>query len=404
VKLLLAALGVAAAMPAAGATASSIPPEPVSLVFDWPLDCPVTVDQSYLDAVLVIDVSYVVRATEVGDAIAVRFGPAAVGEFDVGTTNADIEPQLAAFFTNPTIEVAADGSPVEAVGFEEWLEGFAAAEAGGDDGQLEREITHRAAVVTWESWVGLWAALSPLAGDAAVIDDARYVDEFLEAQAAPLEVVAEEVADGRVTLIAERTVAGEALAELWHSGRDPATAQPVEYEPASDQQRVTTIEVTADPTTLQPQQASYGVSVLDASGSDELIVAFEWTFDWPADCAAARSAADVAAAATATTTQAPEGGAIVPGFDTIGLDELPSEALDTLVLIELGGPFPYRQDGAVFENREGILPARPSGYYHEYTVDTPGSDDRGARRIVTGAGGEVFYTDDHYGSFRVVIE
>ena len=74
-----------------------------------------------------------------------------------------------------------------------------------------------------------------------------------------------------------------------------------------------------------------------------------------------------------------------------------------LELIKAGGPFPYRQDGAVFQNREGILPVVGGGYYHEYTVETPGSDDRGARRIVTGEGGEVFYTDDHYDSFQVVI-
>ena len=83
---------------------------------------------------------------------------------------------------------------------------------------------------------------------------------------------------------------------------------------------------------------------------------------------------------------------------------LPAEALATLVAIERGGPFPYRQDGRVFENRERRLPQRPRGYYREYTVDTPGSPDRGARRIVTGGDPpEVFYyTDDHYRSFRTL--
>jgi len=88
---------------------------------------------------------------------------------------------------------------------------------------------------------------------------------------------------------------------------------------------------------------------------------------------------------------------------TVGVEALPPEAIDTLLLIEQGGPFPYDQDGATFQNREGILPDQPRGYYHEYTVETPGSPDRGARRIVTGRAGERYYTDDHYDSFRVVV-
>ena len=80
--------------------------------------------------------------------------------------------------------------------------------------------------------------------------------------------------------------------------------------------------------------------------------------------------------------------------------ELPSEARATLALIAAGGPFPYERDGSVFQNRERILPDEARGYYREYTVVTPGSDDRGARRIVAGAGGERYYTDDHYASFR----
>jgi guanyl-specific ribonuclease Sa len=84
-----------------------------------------------------------------------------------------------------------------------------------------------------------------------------------------------------------------------------------------------------------------------------------------------------------------------PGF-------LPSEALDTLALVEAGGPFPYRQDGATFQNREHRLPERRRGYYREYTVETPGASDRGARRIIAGGDppSEFFYTDDHYDSFR----
>ncbi|MGW5636834.1 ribonuclease domain-containing protein [Streptomyces sp. NPDC003832] len=83
--------------------------------------------------------------------------------------------------------------------------------------------------------------------------------------------------------------------------------------------------------------------------------------------------------------------------------DLPSQAYDTLGLIERGGPFPYTQDGSVFYNREGILPSHSSGYYHEYTVKTPGVSTRGARRIVTGeASQEDYYTSDHYASFDLI--
>ncbi|MEV0555206.1 ribonuclease [Streptomyces sp. NPDC050597] len=82
---------------------------------------------------------------------------------------------------------------------------------------------------------------------------------------------------------------------------------------------------------------------------------------------------------------------------------LPSQAHDTLDLIAQGGPYPYSQDGTVFQNREGILPSQSSGYYHEYTVITPGSSTRGARRIVTGEETqEDYYTADHYESFDLV--
>ncbi|MCP2170324.1 ribonuclease [Goodfellowiella coeruleoviolacea] len=90
------------------------------------------------------------------------------------------------------------------------------------------------------------------------------------------------------------------------------------------------------------------------------------------------------------------------GFHRVDLSDLPSQATDTVELILAGGPFPYPQDGTVFQNREGLLPTCASGYYHEYTVKTPGSSTRGARRIVTGSAGEYFYTDDHYASFDLV--
>jgi ribonuclease T1 len=84
--------------------------------------------------------------------------------------------------------------------------------------------------------------------------------------------------------------------------------------------------------------------------------------------------------------------------------ELPKEARETLALIRAGGPFPYPQDGRTFQNREKLLPQRGRGYYREYTVKTPGARDRGARRIVSGNGGEFYYTADHYRSFRRIIE
>ena len=96
----------------------------------------------------------------------------------------------------------------------------------------------------------------------------------------------------------------------------------------------------------------------------------------------------------------------------ITLTQLPKEAHETLALIKKGGPYPYKQDDGVFGNREGLLPQQPRGSYREYTVKTPGSRDRGARRIVVAkappavAGGraEFYYTDDHYNSFRRIRE
>jgi ribonuclease T1 len=87
----------------------------------------------------------------------------------------------------------------------------------------------------------------------------------------------------------------------------------------------------------------------------------------------------------------------------VSLKTLPEEAKQTVVLIGSNGPFPHPQDGAVFGNREGGLPKRERGYYREYTVKTPGSRDRGARRIVAGKSGELYYTEDHYRSFRRII-
>ena len=96
----------------------------------------------------------------------------------------------------------------------------------------------------------------------------------------------------------------------------------------------------------------------------------------------------------------------------ISVSELPPGARDTLALIKKGGPFPYRRDGITFGNFEHRLPNRPKGYYHEYTVPTPGARDRGARRIVAGEGsrhdvrtsGDYWYSADHYKSFSRIKE
>lgn len=84
--------------------------------------------------------------------------------------------------------------------------------------------------------------------------------------------------------------------------------------------------------------------------------------------------------------------------------QLPREALETIGLILKGGPFPYPKDGATFGNREKLLPPRERGWYREYTVTTPGARDRGARRIVAARDGTLYYTDDHYRSFRRIRE
>ena len=97
------------------------------------------------------------------------------------------------------------------------------------------------------------------------------------------------------------------------------------------------------------------------------------------------------------------------GPNAVALDALPAEARTTHRLILAGGPFAYRKDGVVFGNRERHLPLQPRGYYREYTVPTPQSRDRGARRIVCGgrqpsAPDACYYTDDHYASFRLIAQ
>lgn len=90
------------------------------------------------------------------------------------------------------------------------------------------------------------------------------------------------------------------------------------------------------------------------------------------------------------------------GLDSVDVASLPREAHEVLDDIRAGGPFDYPRDGVTFQNRERLLPSQSRGYYREYTVRTPGENDRGARRIVTGGkpATEFYYTDDHYRSFK----
>ena len=91
-------------------------------------------------------------------------------------------------------------------------------------------------------------------------------------------------------------------------------------------------------------------------------------------------------------------------IEEISAAALPAEARQTIALIRKGGPFAHERDGAAFGNFEKRLPLKARGYYREYTVRTPGAKNRGARRIVAGKGGELYYTDDHYSSFRRIRE
>ena len=129
-----------------------------------------------------------------------------------------------------------------------------------------------------------------------------------------------------------------------------------------------------------------------------------WRY-WPHDPSSQQPAP---VASSPESNSAPTSMEVPPSPPTQSLPEtrlpdfLPAEASDTIVLIQRGGPFPYRQDGGVFGNREGHLPRHPRGWYREYTVDTPGLSHRGARRIITGGNPPKtwHYTSDHYDSFR----
>ena len=111
-----------------------------------------------------------------------------------------------------------------------------------------------------------------------------------------------------------------------------------------------------------------------------------------------------AASGTSSASGAPKGSAPA----AVSKAQLPGEAAETLRLIKAGGPFPFGEDGVLFRNSAVLLPQHPRGYYHAYTVRTPGSADRGQRRIVCGGPrrqtGDCYYTEDYYASFKRIAE
>jgi ribonuclease T1 len=117
----------------------------------------------------------------------------------------------------------------------------------------------------------------------------------------------------------------------------------------------------------------------------------------------AASSGDPGSSSASSASSASPASASASAESAVALSSLPTQAATTVRLIQARGPFPYpRNDGVVFHNNEHVLPRESDGYYHEYTVPTPGSRDRGARRIITGRGGQYYYTADHYETFQRV--
>lgn len=123
---------------------------------------------------------------------------------------------------------------------------------------------------------------------------------------------------------------------------------------------------------------------------------------------ASASSAPVASGVGASDTLAASGAQTPGTLGTITKTQLPGEAAETLRLIKAGGPYPFGEDGVLFRNSAGLLPQHPRGYYHTYTVRTPGATDRGLRRVVCGGPrkqtGDCYYTDNYYVSFKRIAE
>ncbi|MBM0128215.1 ribonuclease domain-containing protein [Pimelobacter simplex] len=132
-----------------------------------------------------------------------------------------------------------------------------------------------------------------------------------------------------------------------------------------------------------------------------LLVAVWWLQSRGSDDAPDRAVGEATPSVTASQSGEEAPRTDEAGIPYVDLGDLPPEAAETVALIDAGGPFPYPgKDGSTFGNFEGLLPDRPRGYYAEYTVETPGLEHRGARRIIAGDGGELYWTEDHYESFE----
>jgi len=194
------------------------------------------------------------------------------------------------------------------------------------------------------------------------------------------------------------TDAATVSAILQQTSTPAATDTPTDKSATAPSTAVTPLEPTATPTaTDAPTQTPTAA-----------LAATEAPTHTPTSAQIATATREPTATKTATRppTRAPPTATPIrsqSGLPFILYDELPPEAKETIRLIDNNGPFPFRQDDSTFQNREGILPSKPRDWYREFTVITPGSPDRGARRIVEGEDGLLFYTDDHYDSFREVI-
>lgn len=124
----------------------------------------------------------------------------------------------------------------------------------------------------------------------------------------------------------------------------------------------------------------------------------------PASYASGSTGASSHGSSSATSRGSGTSSGSKDGLPSVRFSDLPREAQTTASLIKAGGPFPYKRDGIIFSNNEGRLPSHPNGWYHEYTVPTPGMNSRGVRRLITGKDATMYYTGDHYKSFKTVVE
>lgn len=148
-----------------------------------------------------------------------------------------------------------------------------------------------------------------------------------------------------------------------------------------------------------------GDAATDTALDDEIVTSGGTFADTDSTLASDAVGDDVSPVEETTPDEAPAGEATHRFSDLPAMSpaDLPPEALDTLSFIASGGPYPFDKDDSTFQNREGFLPDHPIGHYREYTVVTPGASNRGARRIVAGADGELYYTSDHYASFSEIV-